>query len=71
MFFFFKFQHLMEKIHHTALLMFVLSSSWVVCIRGPEDTSGQRQWEVPMRQCVCVGLLQSRPLLKRLYSMQN
>jgi hypothetical protein len=34
--------------------MFVLSSSWVACIRGPEDGSDKRPWEVPMPQCVCV-----------------
>jgi len=36
------------------LIMFVLSSSWVDCIRGPEDGNGKRQWEVPMHQCLCV-----------------
>jgi hypothetical protein len=55
-----KFQPLLEKIHRIALglLMYVLSNSWVVCIhvRGPEDGSDKRQWEVPVCQCVCVGL---------------
>jgi len=51
-----KFQNLLEKIHRIALglLMFVLSSSWVVCIRGPENGTGKSQWEVTMSQCVCV-----------------
>jgi hypothetical protein len=58
-----KFQPLLEKIHPIALglLMFVLSSSWVVYIRGPEDGSDKRQWEVPMRQCVCVCVCVCRP----------
>jgi len=56
MFFLLKFQDFLEKIHRIALglLIFVLSSLWVVCIRGPEDGTGKRKWEVPMSQCVCV-----------------
>jgi hypothetical protein len=56
-YFLLKFQPLLEKIHQIALglLMFVLSSSWVVCIRGPEDGSDKSQWVVPMSfVCVCV-----------------
>jgi hypothetical protein len=66
MFFLLKFQLLLEKIHRIALglHMYVLSNSWVVCIhvRGPEDDSDKRQWEVPVCQCVCVCVCVCRPI---------
>jgi hypothetical protein len=51
-----KFQPLLENIHRIelGLLMFVLSSSWVVCIGGPENGSDKSQWKVLISQCVGV-----------------
>lgn len=69
-----KLKPLLEKINRIALglLLFVLSSSWVGCIqvRGPEDDSDKRQWEVPVFQRACLCLKQSRPLWKRLNSIR-